>query len=417
MRIAYLTGRYPAISHTFVLREVRALRELGVEIDTFSIWRSGADQLLSPTDVAENERTYAFLPASARDYARAHLLALAESPEGYFRHLVDALRLGTAGLRGKGLGLSWFSESIVLWQRCRERDIRHTHVHLNGTAPSVALLAARFGNRVRDRGRESARPWTWSLTVHGPAEFYDVARERLPEKVTEASFVISISDFARSQLMVHVEEAEWSKIEVVHCGVRPADFPALQRSREDGEINLLSVGRLAPMKGQALLVEAVAELARRGVPARLTVVGEGPKREVIERLVEDLGVADRVVLAGAVGQDAIPGYYAEADVFCLSSFAEGVPVVLMEAMASSLPVVAPRLMGIGELVDDGVSGLLVRPGRADELAAALETLTRDPDLRRRMGDAGRRKVAEEFDLDRSARQLRDIFAARIPAAP
>jgi len=409
-RIAYLTGRYPAVSHTFVLREVQALRALGVGIDSFSIWRSGPEQLLSGAEVAENEGTYAMLPPSIRDYARSHLAAFLAHPLGYLRHLVGALRLSAAGSRGKFLALTWFLESIVLWRECLRREIRHIHVHMNGTAPAVALLTARFGNLDR---REH---WTFSMHVHGPAEFYDVVGDRLAEKVKEALFVVCISDFARSQLMVLLGESEWSKLEVVHCGVRTDGLPRMRSASVNGrEPMVLSVGRLVSVKGQALMVEAVAELARRGEQAQMTIVGEGPNRPTLERLIADAGLSGRVELPGAIGQDGIMDYYSRADVFCLSSFAEGVPIVLMEAMAFGLPVVAPRIMGISELVDEGVNGVLVRPGRADELASALEKLIRDPNLRVRMGRAGREKVEEQFNLARSAEQLRDIFAERLEA--
>jgi glycosyltransferase involved in cell wall biosynthesis len=405
-RIAYLTGRYPAISHTFVLREVEALRALGVDIASFSIWRTEPGELLAQADRAEQARTFALLPPSLRAYARAHLLALRLRAGAYLRHLPDALRLGPPGVRGKLLACSWFLESVVLWYECRRRDIRHIHVHLNGTAPAVAMLAARLANHV-----SGERDQTWSMTVHGPAEFYDVKGERLAAKVRDASFVVCISDFARSQVMTLVDETEWDKLFVIHCGVPRDAFLSRAPEGNGREASILSVGRLASAKGQAVLVDAVAELAARNVPARLKLVGDGPKRPVLERLIADRGVASRFELVGAVGADEILGYYANADVFCLSSLAEGVPVVLMEAMAAGLPVVAPRIMGISELVEDGVSGLLVAPGRPDQLASALERLVADPELRAQLGQSGREKVAAEFGLERSAGQLRDLFVS------
>jgi glycosyltransferase involved in cell wall biosynthesis len=405
-RVAYLTGRYPAISHTFVLREIEALRALGVDIASFSIWRTEPSELLAPADRIEHARTFALLPPSFGAYAPAHMAALRARFGGYLRHFRDTLRLGSPGVRGKLLAFSWFLESIVLWHECRRRDIRHVHVHLNGTAPAVAMLAVRFANRVSGDGSR-----TWSMTVHGPAEFYDVKGERLAEKVREASFVVCISDFARSQVMTLVDEDEWDKLYVIHCGVPRDLFPGGAREANGPETSILSIGRLAPAKGQGVLVDAIAELAARGVNARLKLVGDGPKRPILERLIARSGVGDRFELVGAVGADEVPSYYQAADVFCLSSLAEGVPVVLMEAMAAGLPVVAPRIMGIGELVEDGVSGLLVAPGRPAELASALERLVIDPELRARLGRSGREKVAAEFDLERSASQLRDLFAA------
>jgi glycosyltransferase involved in cell wall biosynthesis len=172
------------------------------------------------------------------------------------------------------------------------------------------------------------------------------------------------------------------------------------------------VGRLTPVKGQALLVDALAQLRADGLDASLTIVGEGPARAEIEDASRRLGVAAFVSLLGAIGQGEIRGLYEDASIFCLSSFAEGVPVVLMEAMAMEIPVVAPAIMGIPELVQTGVNGVLVRPGRADQLADAVRELAPAPDVRRRLGHAARRTVVEEFQIDRSAEQLAALFGAR-----
>jgi glycosyltransferase involved in cell wall biosynthesis len=175
---------------------------------------------------------------------------------------------------------------------------------------------------------------------------------------------------------------------------------------------VLSVGRAAEAKGQPLLIEAMAELRQRGVEARLTVVGDGPLLGELRAQVRREGLEDRVTLTGAVGQDRIRDYYERADVFALSSFAEGLPTVLVEALAMEVPVVTTWVMGVPELVEDGVSGLLVPPGRADALANALERLLAEsPQRRAGMGQAGRRKVGGEFALDRSARELCDLFEA------
>lgn len=213
--------------------------------------------------------------------------------------------------------------------------------------------------------------------------------------------------------MALVDEEHWSKLHVVHCGVDIEDFVAPERTGRDGSPRVLFVGRLVHLKGPTLLVEPVADLKRRGLVVEATLVGEGPKRSSLEALIEALGVADQVTLAGSVGQDTIRSFYAESDLFCLPSFGEGVPIVLMEAMAMGLPVVTTRITGVPELVEEGRSGLLVTAGRRDELADALEALARDPERRSVMGRAGRAKVASEFELHRSAEQLREIYAGAL----
>jgi glycosyltransferase involved in cell wall biosynthesis len=270
----------------------------------------------------------------------------------------------------------------------------------------VALLATRFGRSAR------SGPQSWSFTMHGPTEFWDARSFGLAEKVRRAHAVVCISDFARSQLMALVDERHWDKLRVIHCGLeleryRPSDAPAGERLR------VLSVGRLVPEKGQAVLLHAIDALVRRGLDVELELVGDGPSRARLEALVSELGLSDRVSFAGAVGQDEIGEHYRAATVFCMASFSEGVPVVLMEAMASGRPVLATAIAGVRELVRDRVTGLLVSPGRADELADALATVAADGGLRRRLADAGRAHVAANYDIDRSAAELERMFASLV----
>lgn len=406
MRIAYLTGRYPAISHTFILREVQALRRLGVDVSTHSIWRTREELLLSADDRAEASGTQNLLPPQWLGVLRAHIHALRARPRAVVGTLRRALTIAQPGLSGRARGVLWFLEAVTLWHRLDRAGLTHIHAHLNGTAPTVALLVAGLGN-----GGARQRRWTWSLTVHGPAEFYDVPGERLAEKVRDADIVIAISNFARSQLMALVDDDHWSKIHIVHCGVDPDVFSPARPRDHGGPLRVLNISRLTPPKGNAVLLQAIAELRDRGVDAQAVIVGDGVCREALERSAMTLGIGDRVRFLGAVGQDVIPAQLAEADVFCLPSFAEGVPVVLMEAMAMGVPVVATAIMGVPELVDHGTSGLLVSPGRADEVADALAELAGDPGRRAALGRAGRNKVLAEFDINRSAEMLRDRFRA------
>jgi glycosyltransferase involved in cell wall biosynthesis len=207
-----------------------------------------------------------------------------------------------------------------------------------------------------------------------------------------------------------VPEERWDRIHIVRCGLSDTAPPSARRDgrRDGGEI--LCVGRLVHLKGQTLLIDAVRRLREDGVDAHLTLVGDGPKRADLEARAQSLGVADAVTFAGAVGQDRIGAFYEAADVFALPSMAEGLPVVLMEALAAELPAVSSRTMGIPEILEHERTGLLITPGRLDELVAALERLLADPELRRRLGAEGRRHVLTEFALDRSAARLRDLFA-------
>jgi colanic acid/amylovoran biosynthesis glycosyltransferase len=417
MSIAYLCSAYPAISHTFILREVEALRRLGVQITTFSIRPTPADQQLSARDRAAAATTVAILPFRGRQL-RAHLRLGMRAPRAYLRTLRLALRLAPPGLRGRLWQLFYFAESVVLWNECRVRGIRHVHVHLANAAADIAMLAAAIGSEV-----EPSQPWSWSFTMHGPTEFYDLRHFRLAEKVRSASFVVCISDFARSQLMGLTEPDAWDRLHVIHVGIPVEQFT--RRAGRNGSdrgrpgsngsgrvATVLYIGRLVPEKGQAVLLEAVAELAARGIDVELALAGEGSMRPELERSAARLGIAERVAFLGAVGQEDLQELYEQAAVFCLPSFAEGVPVVLMEAMAMGVPVVTTRIAGIPELIENGHSGVLVAPGRADEIADSLSHLIGDPELRQQLGDNGREAVIQGFDTEASAAQLQALFTRK-----
>jgi glycosyltransferase involved in cell wall biosynthesis len=259
MRIAYLVSRYPAISHTFILREVLALRRLGAEIETFSVRRTDPHELLSTADREAFATTETIVPPRPLKLAADHAAALVSKPLRYTATLLLALRLSPPGARGVLWQVFYFVEAIALWRRCEQRDVRHVHAHFANVATDVALLAAEFGGE----------RWSWSFTMHGSAEFYDVARHRLREKVERADLVVCISHFSRSQLMGFVTEDHWPKLRMVHCGVDPEAFrPVGERNSYGGPTRILHVGRLVQVKGHAILLHALAELARCSATVR-----------------------------------------------------------------------------------------------------------------------------------------------------
>jgi colanic acid/amylovoran biosynthesis glycosyltransferase len=428
LKIAYLCARYPAVSHTFVLREIEALRALGAEIATFSIRRAASDQLLARADRVAFESTYAILPPRWRELLAAHLRLFAGAPGAYLSTLALALSLAPPGLRGRLWQFFYFVESVVLWRECRRRGIRHIHVHMGNVAADVALLTAQIGSATEPRN-----PWSWSFTLHGPAEFFDVSHFRLAQKLQRARFVVCISDFTRSQLMALSDPEVWDRLHVIHVGIPIEQFtraPHLENgsaphldnesaphadngSRPEGDAEILFIGRHVPEKGHAVLLEAAALLGERGHKVNVTLAGDGPMRPTLERLAGQLGLASQVSFPGAVGQDEIHAMYASASIFCLPSFAEGVPGVLMEAMAMRLPVVSTRITGVPELIEDGRMGLLVAPGRPDELADAIERLLDDPALSDELGRNAREKVLCDFNMQRSAEQLHALFAQKL----
>ena len=400
MHIAYVTTGYPWVSHTFIQNEVLGLRALGVEVDTYTIARSPLSECRTDADREAYRTTYALRPPRLGHYVRAHLMGALTRSSAYAGALRRALRMAGSAPQDIVRHLAYFVQAVVLWDRCRRAGVAHIHAHFANVSSDVAMLASMLGGEA----------FTWSYTMHGPTEFYDLRHHRLAEKATDAEFVICISDFARSQVMAITSPEDWAKLHVVHCGVDVDRFAPGEQPRASGPVTIACVGRLVPEKGQSLLIEAVGALRDDGLDVRLVLVGDGPQRAGLESLVEASGLRDRVEFRGAVAHTEIERILRDADIFCLPSFAEGVPIVLMEAMAMELPVVACQVMGIPELISDDVTGRLVRPGSRDDLVAALSALAANPERRAALGGAARERVAAEFELGTNVSQLRDVYA-------
>jgi colanic acid/amylovoran biosynthesis glycosyltransferase len=409
-RLAYLMSHYPAISHAFVLREVEHLRRTGVHVETLSIHRAAPGDLLSEDDRRAAATTMSVLPTNARRLVSAHLEALVRSPRRYLSTLALALRTGTASPRDRLWHVFYFGEAMILLRHCRRGGIAHIHAHFADSATDVAMLVTHYR---RGQSVDGLR-CSWSLAVHGSVEFYNVDRYALTDKIEHANFAVAISDFGRSQLMRLSSTGRWPHIHVVRCGVDPNVYaPPAARESSDRAANVLFVGRLLHGKGLSLLFKAIADLRRRGLDVTARIVGDGPARHEAATAAEMLGISAHLRFLGSICQEELLAEYAQAHVFCLPSFAEGVPVVAMEAMAMELPVITTRIMGIPELVDHGVNGLLVPPGRVDALTEALEHLVRAPDERRRMGRAAREKVCSDYDVARSAVRMRSVLEVEL----
>lgn len=411
-RVAYVVSRYPSPSHSFIRQEVEDLRLLGFDIKTFTVRASHEVGLLSPEDQRASETTEAILPANIRSLLSRHARAFARSPRAYRATFVQACRQSPPGAKAAVWQLFYFAEAMLLWARCDEAGYRHVHAHFANVGADLAWLAASFGARA-----DPTAGWRWSFTMHGPTEFFSVERYNLARKAEAASRVICISEYCRSQLMAHTRPEHWEKFSVAHCGVDLERFsPTARHTHAGAGLEVVCVGRLVPEKGQRVLLEAVADLAQRGVMMTLTLAGDGPERARLEDLAESLGLSDRVSFAGTIPHDQVRSLLGDKDVFCLPSFAEGVPVVLMEAMACELPTVSTEVAGIPELIEHGDSGLLVPPGRTDLLGEALATLAGDPGLRRSLGRRGRQRVASAFEASRCAREVAGLLASDGPAA-
>jgi colanic acid/amylovoran biosynthesis glycosyltransferase len=402
--LAYLTSQYPMLSMTFVLREVRQLRRMGFRIDTASI--NAPDRPLAKLTAEEAEEaglTYYLKTHGVKGAISAHLKTFFTRFSGYSRGLRLGLSLGKLDTKRLLFNLMYFTEALMVgvWmQRVRQR---HLHVHLGSQAATVGLYVRHiFG-------------FGFSITVHGPDEFYDAQGQYLEQKVAAADFICCISSYARSQLMKFSPYTEWSKLVVSRLGVDPALWVPRPAKPASDFFEILCVGRLTQAKGQHVLIDAVDQLASQGRRVRLRLVGDGPDAPSLRERARRLWNPNIVVFEGAVNQDNIRALYEAADIFCLPSLAEGIPVVLMEAMAMEIPCVTTHITGIPELIRSGTEGLLVAPSDLEGLVNALETLMDDEVLRERVAISGRARILKDYDLGRNVEQLAAIFADRVKA--
>ena len=399
LEMAYLVSRYPSVTHTFILNEIRQLRELGVEIRVASI--SPPDRLRQDMTAIEREENSATFYVKSRGVTKIfadHLKTLLSLPVGYFRGLFCALAIGQFHPARTLSALFYFIEAVIVGQWMRRESLTHFHTHFSST---VGLICRRIF------------PPTMSMTIHGPAEFDDPASFRLKDKIAASSFVCAISDYARSQLMKASPHRDWNKIDVSPLGIDPSVFEPHPFRATSESFEIVCIGRLVAVKAQHVLIDAVDALKKRHRPVRLRLIGDGPDRLELECAVTERGLTDQVIFEGWRNQRQILELYRQADIFALASFAEGVPVALMEAMAMQIPCVATRITGVPELIRDGIDGLLVAPSNVEELADAIEKLIDDPVLRQTLGTAGRIRVKEKYDLARNARRLMRIFGSRL----
>ncbi|AOS84190.1 colanic acid biosynthesis glycosyltransferase WcaL [Chlorobaculum limnaeum] len=394
--VAYLCSEYPAISHTFIYREIESLRKAGMTVYTASIHKPEKLDLMTTAEQEEAANTLMVLSQPATAIIAAHLHCLARNPGGYLKMAADAFRLLFKGPKNFVKAAAYFAEAGILLRWAHRHGITHIHEHFGNPTAIVAMLMKRYGGI------------TFSISVHGPDIFYTVDSAMLPEKVREASFVRCISHYCRSQIMRISDVERWDRFHIVRCGIDPELYtPRPEPANAVPE--LLCVGRLTPAKGQHILIEACAMLDKANVPFHLTFVGDGPDRESLQNYTRTIGLDRKVTFTGALGQDKVRGHYDRADIFVLASFAEGVPVVLMEAMAKEIPVISTRITGIPELIEHGEDGLLAVPGDPEDLARQIRILLENGELRARYGQAGRRKVSAMYNQHQNNNLLVEHF--------
>jgi colanic acid/amylovoran biosynthesis glycosyltransferase len=380
-RVAYLTTAYPYVSHTFIRREIVALERLGYGVTRVAI-RAG-DAVVDADDVAEDAKTLHLLGQSKGWLLRHGLCGAVLAGGALLAGLGAAWRLSKASERGLVRHLAYFVEALCLMAYLRTQGTEHVHVHFGTNAAAVALLMKLMGGP------------SYSMTIHGPDEFDAPIGLSLGWKAREALFTVAITRFCDAQLRRWLAVADWHKLHVVGCTVDEEWFDAA-RPVDEGARDIVCVGRLSKQKGQLVLLDALAEAVARGFTGRLVLVGDGPLRDEIEGRANELDLSAKVRITGWADACEVRRALLDARTLVLSSFAEGLPVVIMEAMALQRPTVCTSIMGIPELVIPGENGWLAVTGDASALAEAIVQADQTPLPRlREMGIAAQDRVRGE----------------------
>jgi glycosyltransferase involved in cell wall biosynthesis len=400
--ITYVVSQYPAISHTFILGEINGLLDRGFSINVASI--NTPDRPFDKLTVDEQEayKHTLFVKQSLFNKLPYYLFSsLCQFPKGFFstfaQTLANCIRNPTTTVKQ----LAYWLEAMVVADVATKQGSKQLHAHFSTQGCTVAMLAAQMMGI------------NFSLTVHGPDEFYHVGEQQLERKFAAANFIICISDFAKSQVMKYTAFADWEKLHVNYLGVDSKIFTPSSTLETNITPVLLCVGRLVNAKGQGVLIQAAKILADRDINFSLQFVGDGPDKENLEQFSTTHNLNSKINFLGKVNHNDIKNLQQQADIFVLPSFAEGIPIVLMEAMACGTPCVTTHITGIPELFTNGHDGLLVRPGSAVMLADALERLIGEPDTREKITQAALTTVKKDWCIHLSNQRLADLFTQQL----
>lgn len=396
MKIAYILNTYPQPSQSFIRRELKGLERLGLSVERIAM-RRGDVPLKDPQDRAEQGRTQYVLEAGKGALLMSLLAAMLGRPGAFIAALMGALELGRVSPAGRLRHLVYLVEACHVLRLVKGVD--HLHAHFGTNAAAVAMLVRLLGGP------------GYSFTVHGPEEFDAVHSLSLARKMERAAFTVGVSSYGRSQLCRWLPHDAWDRVKVVHCGIDPEAFPE-PGPMPEGALRLVNIGRLSEQKGQLILMPVMGRFA--GADVHLTLIGDGELRGALEAEISARGLGGQVTLAGWQTEEEVRDALAGCHALVLPSFAEGLPMVIMEAMAAGRPVIATYVAGIPELVQPGVTGWLVPAGDDAALAGAVEALAAMPsEARAELGRAGRARVLERHDMYREAERLAGYFRAAV----
>ena len=400
MRIAYFTSIYPRATDTFIQREVSGLRQRGHEVLTMAVNRPQSTHLVSPEIQRIYETTTYLLPVNPLRLAYLNLKALLSQPRCFFKSLSIAIKSARPGFKGFIYQLFYFQEALVLASLLKKNAIDHVHNHFGDSSGTITMLAGLLSGI------------DYSITIHGPHIFFEPQDWALGTKLKHAKFIACISHYCKSQLMLFSHSEDWHKLKIVHCGI---DFDAFEydpspaRDLTQSAANMLYVGRLSYEKGVQILLQSLSALHKKGVNFKMTFLGDGPERKALESLTSQAGLGDKVFFAGFASQDEVKKTLKNSDIFILPSFAEGVPVSFMEAMATGVPVIGTNVGGVTELIEHGVSGVVVPPADVEGLEKAISMYLQDHVLRSTVKATAFAYVEKNFNLQHEIDKLASYF--------
>lgn len=401
-RVAYVMTHYPRVALTYIAGEIDEVERRDGRIFPIVMNMPNAEDLTSE-EARDRQRRSSYLKSSPMRVAAATLGVAARHPVKMARLLFAAFHSARSDLSIMARRIVHLSYSALAAKICRDQNIRHLHAQFGLAPATIAWFASEILNF------DSHTQSTWSFTIHGFHDFVNETDSRLDLKGGSASFVICVSDFTRSQLCRVTDPRYWERFHVIRCGIDLAAF-SLRKPRLQREVPRVAiVGRLSPEKGHAILLEAASKLSRGGTPVDVEIIGDGSFHDQIRNLSIKLGIEKRVIFSGELLPDEIACRLADADIFCMASFAEGLPISIMEAMAVGVPVVTTWIGGIPELAVNDVTALTVPPGNSDALAAAIKRLVTDRTLAEKLSSAARVAVEQLHSQERNGAQLAEIL--------
>ena len=403
-KLGYIVSRFPHLPETFILREMDALEMLGWKISLYPLIKQ--NQTVIHKEAQPWFEKANFSPFLSYQIVKENLGRFRSAPKKYLTILFKCVIENISNPKFLVRAVLLFPKAVYIARLMEKEKIEHIHAHYATHTSLVAWIVMKFTNI------------SYSITVHAHDIF--VEQTMLEEKIKSAQIIRAISEYNRSYLIDHFGEWVYRKTHVIHCGINLINYAKdLRIKKYNSNYNLISIGSLQPYKGFKYLIEACVILKRRGITFCCKIIGGGKEYKKIKKMIDKYKLTDDVLLLGPQPQDIVASYLSEADCYIQSSVItssgkmEGIPVSIMEALASGLPVVSSSLSGIPELIIDGETGYLVPPADAIALANAIMNAYQNKDHAIALGAAGRVLVEKEFELHKNVKMLSDIFQAEI----